>query len=101
MEPQHRLQAQVLRLLFVGSGREACLTILSQQVSITSVSYILIAAWLSGLTMPIPELLHPQTNSKTHRIDNASAVLLRRVFVLRMNMGCGLRPGSLMLSNPL
>jgi hypothetical protein len=51
--------------------------------------------------MPIPELLHPQTSSKTQRIDNASAVLLRRDFVLRMNIGGGLLPGSLMLSNPL
>ena len=47
----------------------------------------------------MPEVLYAQIMSRMQMTDNVTAVLLRRVFTRRMNIGWGLRPGSAMVSN--
>lgn len=42
---------------------------------------------IETLTMVMPELFHPHTKSKTQMTDKVTAVLLRRVFARRMNIG--------------
>ena len=60
-----------------------------------------IRIWAECLTISMPEPLHPQTNRIVQRIANEIAVLLRRVVLLRRKKtGCGLRPGSAIVSKP-
>lgn len=98
----YRLPAQVLRLLSVVDTRQLCLrssrkTWVSELV-ISKERYVQES---ECLTMPMPELRHPHTSRHVHSIDVMSTVLLRRVFVLRINIGNVPLPGSEMPSKRL